>query len=44
MDGRPVVNYELEKTFKEAIVAYLNIISQNLAGWAEGSHRKPCSV
>jgi hypothetical protein len=44
MDARLVLNYELEMTFKGVIVAYLKIISQNLAGWAEGSHRQPCSA
>jgi hypothetical protein len=44
MDGRLVVNYELKMTFKGTTVVYFKIISQNLAGWAAGSHRKPRSA
>jgi hypothetical protein len=36
-------NNELERIRKEAVVAYLKIISQNFPGGTEGNHENPHS-
>jgi hypothetical protein len=37
------VNYELESVWKEAIVAYFEILSSHLPGVIEGNHDNPHS-
>lgn len=40
-DDQMIVNSEMERTYKEATVTCLKVVSQNFAGDNEGSFEKP---
>jgi hypothetical protein len=43
LNSRMVMNYKLERMWKEVVMAYFEVLSQNFPGGSERHHEKPLS-